>query len=308
MRRVTLAALTLAAAAGGSPLRVAQGRAVGTATSDRDDLAEPRGRHQLRPRRPLAGHELLRRHPGRARLPGETATQTSRSGSTPASARCTRPRRTSSSSSLRGTPASTRTSPTRPGHDLRRRRPHAARGASTTSARSTSTGRCRTTSPASRRTPTSTAPTPTSASRSGPTRRAPTSSASRRPTSTTTRTPAEQSRAAALGGRRHLDAAAHPGASPPSVLGYYWYSADDTTEEEITVAEGDSASSTTRPRTCASAAASATPTASATETIGGVRDTTEHDTGPGSAATSATSTETSPCSARPAGPPPPRTA
>ena len=74
MRRASLAALTLAAAAGIHRRRPRQDAAQDPAEAARRstaprDLAELRGRLQLRPRRPLPRHQLLRRHPLRARLP-----------------------------------------------------------------------------------------------------------------------------------------------------------------------------------------------------------------------------------------------
>ena len=63
-------------------------------------------------------------------------------------------------------------------------------------------------------------------------------------------------------------------------LGYYWYSADNDTDEEITVAEGDLGIAYTPTENLRIRGGLGYADRRQDETIGGVRDTTEHDTGP----------------------------
>lgn len=63
-------------------------------------------------------------------------------------------------------------------------------------------------------------------------------------------------------------------------VGYYWYSADNDTDEEITVAEGDLGIAYTPSENLRIGAGIGYADRKQDETIGGVRDTTEHDTGP----------------------------
>ena len=63
-------------------------------------------------------------------------------------------------------------------------------------------------------------------------------------------------------------------------LGYYWYSADNDTDEEITVAEGDVGIAYTPSENLRIRGGLGYADRKRDQTIGGVRDTTEHDTGP----------------------------
>ena len=63
-------------------------------------------------------------------------------------------------------------------------------------------------------------------------------------------------------------------------LGYYWYSADNTTDEEITVAEGDFGIAYTPTENFRIRGGLGYADRKRDQTIAGVRDTTEHNTGP----------------------------
>ena len=63
-------------------------------------------------------------------------------------------------------------------------------------------------------------------------------------------------------------------------LGYYWYSADNTTDEEITVAEGDFGIAYTPTENLRIRGGLGYADRKRDQTIAGVRDTTEHNTGP----------------------------
>lgn len=63
-------------------------------------------------------------------------------------------------------------------------------------------------------------------------------------------------------------------------LGYYWYSADNDTDEEITVAEGDLGIAYTPTENLRVRGGLGYADRRQDQTIGGVRDTTEHNTGP----------------------------
>jgi hypothetical protein len=65
-----------------------------------------------------------------------------------------------------------------------------------------------------------------------------------------------------------------------AALGYYWYSADNTTDEEITVAEGDFGVAYTPTENLRVRAGLGYADRKRDQTIADVRDTTEHDTGP----------------------------
>jgi hypothetical protein len=62
--------------------------------------------------------------------------------------------------------------------------------------------------------------------------------------------------------------------------GYYWYSADNTTDEEVTVAEGDFGFAYTPTENFRLRAGVGYADRKQDQTIGGIRDTTEHNTGP----------------------------
>lgn len=62
--------------------------------------------------------------------------------------------------------------------------------------------------------------------------------------------------------------------------GYYWYSADNTTDEEITVAEGDLGIAYTPTENLRIRGGLGYADRKRDQTIGGLRDTTEHNTGP----------------------------
>ena len=302
MRRAALAALTLAAAAG-IPRPLAPGRPCRRpGRAERAPLtahASPRAlgrRHQLQPRRPLAGDQLLRRHPDRPRLPGRDPDPEPRARPRHRPARALGGRaRTSSSCSPRRaranidfdqgapTPASTPTLPPplaagrlHLGVDRHRRaaarRPDRLPGGDATE--------CRSDADIGFALGTNSPSTYEFRVRADQLRL---QRGHRR----------EQPRAAALGrGRGDLDAADHPGLRhrrrPSATTGTRPTTTTD--ERDHASPRPTSGSSTARPRTCASAAASATPTARASRRIDGVRDDRPSTTpARSSAATSATS-------------------